>query len=193
MGFLKRQSIRLMRESWHDANELAEEMRAIFNSEEPIVFDQPITINNNTGEPAITINNGGNGPTIEINNNPTPPIQFPDYPPITIPDFPEIPPTIIYNNDGTIVDGDGEPVDQGGTVSGGGGGGFPGLVVSGSGDLYEVDVYERGTGEPPTRRFVRIMQIDEDATIPAGTGLLVARVTNGSNVFEYYSQVAVWL
>lgn len=186
MGFLKRQSIRLMRESWHDANELAEEMRAIFNSEEPIVFDTPVVINNNTSEPGITINNGGDGPTIQVNNNPGPPIQFPEYPPIEIPDFPNIPPTIIYNNDGTVTDEDGDAIDTG--AGGGGGGGFPGQVVSGSGNMYSVAVYEAGLSFSPTTRLVRQLQIHDDDTIPPGTWALIAKVGT-----TYYMQVPVWL
>lgn len=187
MGFLKRQSIRLMRESWHDANELAEEMRAIFNSEEPVVFDTPVVINNNTSEPGITINNGGDGPTIQVNNNPGPPIQFPEYPPIDIPDFPNIPPTIIYNNDGTVTDDDGNPIDKGGG-GGGGGGGFPGQVLGGSGTSYTVAVYEAGLSFAPTTRIVRQLFISDDDAVPAGTWVHV-----GLAGTSYFMQVPIWL
>jgi hypothetical protein len=187
MGFLKKQSIRLMRESWQDANELAEEMRAIFNSEEPIVFDQPITINNNTSQPGITINNGGDGPVIQVNNNPEPPIQFPDYPPITIPDFPNIPPTIIYNNDGTVTDGDGDPVDNGGGGTTTGGSVFPGKIISGASGIYQVAVYEDGLANAPVTRTVIQLSMDLSDVIAPDNWAIIGKLNN-----SYFMQFPIW-
>lgn len=180
MGFLKDAVVRLMREKWNDANELAEEITAIFNSEEPMVFDGPITINNTTDGPAITINNGSTGDTIEINNRPVPPPQFPGYPPVEIPDIPDIIQQVTINNQGNSSNT---------TIVSGGGGGFPGVVISGGpGASYQVSVYESGLAATPVTRTVTQLQIAEDATIPAGTWAMIGKVGT-----SYFMQVPVWL
>lgn len=199
MGFLKKQSIRLMRESWANANELAEEMRAIFNSEEPMEFDGPITINNNNpDQSAITIRNGGNGPTITINNQPDPPIQFPDYPPIDFPPFDGS--VTIYGSDGNITTGSSsgnqKPVTPKTTSSGGGG--VPGRVLAKTGGrIYNVEIYEKGIDNPFTQIVTaRQLRIATGETIPEGTGVIVTTLSydvGNSTITEYYFNVPTWL
>jgi hypothetical protein len=57
MGIFADQAFRLTRTKWLDANELAEEIQAIFRSKEPVKFDSPIEISNPTTDPAISITN----------------------------------------------------------------------------------------------------------------------------------------
>lgn len=179
MGFLKDAVVRLMREKWKDANELAEEITAIFNSEEPMTFDGPITINNNTDGPAITINNGSTGDTISINNHPIPPPQFPGYPPVNIPDIGGTITNVTINNQG-------QSSNQ--TVVSGGGGGFPGQIISGSGNTYSVAVYESSLSGSPITRSVRQLQIDPSATIPPDSWVMVGKVGP-----DYFMQFPVWV
>jgi hypothetical protein len=191
MGIFKKQSIRLRREKWQNADELAEEIYGILNSDEPIEITSPVTINNTTGAPGLTINqHGDTDQGMVINRFPEPPTQFPDIPPFDFPDGVGTQIVIVINGDGTISTGSGPPgtTINTTTIETGGGGGFPGVVVSGSGDTYEVDVYESGLNESPTRRTVTQLQIAEDAEIPAGTWAMI-----GSAGESMFMQVPVWL
>lgn len=193
MGFLEKQAQRLQRESWSDINELAQEIYAIFHSDGQIEFDSPIVINNTTGAAPITINHGGTGDeTIVINR------EVPANPPV--PGFPDPDDigsgdqyvTIVYA-DGTIEKFDDPPPEPEkpqrgeGEEDSGGGGGFPGEVVSGSGDTYQVDVYEGGLDAAPVTRTVTQLEIHPDEQIPAGTWALVGKLGD-----EYFMQVPVW-
>jgi hypothetical protein len=204
VGFMRDQAPRLLREKWPDAVTLAEEIFAIWTSEKPVKIDGPLEVTNDTGKPSITINQGDAGDVaITINNNPVP-----------VPPDPGLPDNvnIVENTYITNIYGDGttegfpEPpvpppgpeVPQPGTgenpiVAEGGGGGFPGKVISQtSGAVYSVAVYEQGLSESPTTREVTQLQIHEDATIPADTWTIVGTVGTGANVSRFM-QVPVWL
>lgn len=64
--------------------------------------------------------------------------------------------------------------------------GYPGIVVSGSGNTYQVQLSPMSVPVGPTVS-VKVLQIDSSQTIPAGTYLLVIQV--GS---FYYAQPAIW-
>jgi len=74
---------------------------------------------------------------------------------------------------------------EGGGSSGSGiaGKSFAGFVVGGAGASYLVELIDGPVVE------VTQLQIDENETIPAGTGVIVTAVTGGG----YYMQVPVWL
>ncbi len=65
---------------------------------------------------------------------------------------------------------------------------MPGKVVSGTGALYEMDVYPAGVEAASVRVSAVQLQIDPFEEIPVGTWTLV--VKSGAN---YYMQVPVWL
>jgi hypothetical protein len=69
MTFLKEQAIRLLRTKWNSAQELAEELFAIFNNDRPMVVDGDLTVNGK-----ITSNKDGQTTTID----PTVPDPAPD-------------------------------------------------------------------------------------------------------------------
>lgn len=191
MAIFRKQSIRLLREKWTDPQNLAEEIFGILNSDEPIEIDGPVTINNNTDQSPLTINNYSNSDDdVTINRYPDDPPDLPNYPPPPPMDTGDVI-TIHINQDG--IDRDRKPPNDPGPPTSdplpGGGGGFPGQVVSGGpGDTYTVNVYENGLNQPFAARTVIQLQIHDDATIPAGTWALIGKVGN-----EYFMQVPVWL
>jgi hypothetical protein len=189
VGLFKKQSIRLLREDWTGASELAEEIYAILNNDEPLEIDGPVTINNTTGRPPLTINQyGGDGDIVTINNRDEPPAEIPGVPPFDPGSPGDFTITIINQFGGveTGTSGDGTPPSPRPETQGGGG--FPGQVVSGDGSTYLVAVYENGLGQPPAQRSVRQLAIAEGASIPAGTWALVGKAGEG-----YFMQVATWL
>jgi hypothetical protein len=76
-----------------------------------------------------------------------------------------------------------------GRLGGGGGGGIPGEVVSGSGDTYTVTIYPNGLLGTTENVTVTQLQIDAGETIPAGTWAIVTQMGDG----EYAMVVPVWL
>ncbi len=195
MGLFRNQVGRLLRNKWPNAQLLAEELFALLSSDEPIEIDSPVIITSNTGSPPLTLRNfGSDDSMIDIVRAPPDRIDFPDIPPLTLPalDTGSITYTTIYE-DGSRESGTGdrgadEPPTQV-SVEGGGGGGFPGVVVSGGpGDSYQVNVYENGLSEAPIERTVTQLSIAADATIPVGTWALVGKVGE-----TYFMQVPVWL
>jgi hypothetical protein len=65
------------------------------------------------------------------------------------------------------------------------------VVVSGSGNEYQVDLYQNGfTGDPGPEVTVHIPQIDPDETIPEGT-VLACIHDYGTGYYE--CQVPIWL
>ncbi len=186
MAILREQSIRLLRTKWKEAQSLAEEVYAILNSDTPFTIDGPVTINNQTGGPAVTINQtNDNSQVFNVTRTDPGTPQLPGLPPLP-PATPGRRHVLIINEDGTMeydeYDPGGQPDPQ--PRSQGGGGGFPGTVVSGSGSSYRVSILtEQGTQVVDATQI----QIAADAAVPAGTGVIVAKV--GSS---YYMQAPVW-
>lgn len=77
----------------------------------------------------------------------------------------------------------------------GGGGGILGLVTSGSGDTYQVDLYANGKNSASTASVtVLIPQIADDEDIPDGTWIGgIMQVTSDAGTTEYWYQPPVWL
>lgn len=194
MGLFTEESLRLLREKWPDPNELAEEIYAILNSERPTTLPSPTTI------PAT---DAANGPLTT-------------YVPVeTAPGM-----TVIFRGDGggqVQLLGNGDMQYQAYDPTGIDPGPPPkrkikeilpaiaaiGVVVSGSGQFYQVDLYGNGLygnvlpsgvikdpvdKQDPTVTVDAIqMQIDPDETIEPGTQVLLVRVGK-----RYYMQVPVW-
>jgi hypothetical protein len=79
-----------------------------------------------------------------------------------------------------------------------GGNAFPGIVRSGSGTTYTVDIYKTGLGAGATSVSAKIIQISSTDSVPAGTGVIVVQTTRSlggtqGSVTEYWAQPAVWL
>lgn len=74
--------IRLLRENWQSLQELAEECYAVFATPQSQQLSGPITITNNTDQPAVTINQNGNAPgtVIQFSNLPPGATPLPVYP-----------------------------------------------------------------------------------------------------------------
>lgn len=195
MGFLRDQASRLIRTKWiGNADLLAEELYAIFTGDVPIVFDSPVTIINETGEPAINVRDfGDSDASIRIEKRPLPKVDLPDIPPLDDSGAGRVQIRYVYPDGDEGWEGDGgDPPDTnpgtGSPIGQEGGGGFPGVVVSGTEDEYLVDVYEGGLSEAPTQRTVTQLSIASGEQIPAGTWALVGKVGD-----EYFMQVPVWL
>jgi hypothetical protein len=171
VGFLREQSTRLLREDGWSAQGLADELFAIFNAEVPFTIDGPVVIVNTDNAPAITIDQAGPLDTVfEIRRPGIPSVQLPDIPPLTLggDDIPNgHPRDTRIGSDGFVV---------------GGGGGIPGVVVSGTGDTYQVLLRD---GRTVT---VTQLQIDPTATIPAGSAAFVTLYQGA-----FVMLVPVWL
>jgi hypothetical protein len=187
--FMPNEAERLTRERWRDVNDFAEELKAIWQNA-PVTIDGPVTINNSTGGSSMIINQGDVGDTaITINSNPIPSIE------------PGNIVTTITNSSVTNIYGDGttehfdDPPNQpalptpgdGDPVGGGGGGGFPGRVVSGSGNTYQVDVYQTSLAASPVLRTVTQLDILAGESIAPGTWVVVGTLGAG-----FFMQSPVW-
>jgi hypothetical protein len=153
MGILFDQSERLLREKWPTAQLLAEELFAIFRQQEPTQIDTPTNVNPTPGTnlPALTINNSsGNGPILTfIQGNCTASLSFDENCNLIINPVPDVdaPP-------GTIGDG----------AKTAAGGGLLGIVQSGSGSQYQVQI----AGTPTVVSATVPNNIDPTETVPVG-------------------------
>ena len=167
MGIFRDSRHRLLRTKWTTADLLAEELYALFGQDN-LEIDGPVTIENDTLDPAITI---------------------------IAHDF-EDDASIAFKRPGSTdetlgkpkgTDADGDPVDESPTI--GAGGGIPAKIISGSGSTYTIDLYQNGTGEAASDRVTATqLQILSTETIPADTWTLATKIAG-----SYYFQVAVWL
>lgn len=160
MGIFKDAAHRLLRTKWgSDADLLAEELYALFRQEE-LQIDGPVTITNETTDPAITIQLGNED----------------------------------ASNDIATVDSAGEDVPD----ATGGGGTFA-KILSGSGDTYQVGLYENGPDAAQTQAVeATCVQILATETIPVDTWVVVITIpafTVGVifNPAQYFFSVPIWL
>ena len=65
---------------------------------------------------------------------------------------------------------------------------FPGKVLSGTGDTYQVAIYRGGLSRDPTTVTVKQLQIDSAETIPVNTWATVFLLKG-----VYHMQVPVWV
>lgn len=216
MGYFKDAAIRLGRNAWTSAQALSEELRAIFNADKGMTLDGPLTINNRTDQSPLTINQFGPSDLgIQIIRR-TPP-EAPQYPDnavsvggVELPGYSPFGPTELApgsrtiltigpSGDITLVTGSDTgvtvppspvpPQNAGEPQEPQGGGGTPGVVLSGGpGASYQVRIYPDGLSSAGEVVSVTQLQIAADATVPAGTWAVVTQA-GGS----YYMQVPVWL
>jgi hypothetical protein len=161
-------SYRLLRDDWETIGlvAMAQEIWAILQT--AVTFSTGTATNNQTG----------NAPSTIYNENPVASNS----------------PIVIQNQQtgastglgaGTItLDGPGAGVTVNGQALGGGG--YPGTVVSGTGNTYQVQI-NPGSGAELKVVTVTQVQIDPTATIPVGTGVIVVLLGQ-----VYFMQAAVW-
>ena len=194
MGLWRNQAARLLRERWSDANTLAEELYAMFTSDAPVEIDSPLVVTASPGQqapPIVVRNFGQNDAGVQIQRRVPDQLDFPEIPPLPTLETGDFTVTNYYSDQapevfqnpapGGVQPGGGSPIQSGG------GGGTPGVVLSGTGDSYQVNIYPNGLAASPTEVTVTQLQIDPSAEIPAGTWALVT--TAGG---AYYMAVPVW-
>jgi hypothetical protein len=164
MAFFGTEALRMLREQWQNATLLAQELYAIFTSDQPVTVTSPVAVSG-TGNPA----------------NPAP-VQ------ITLGDNQGITVTHGANTTTFSLDNQGNLQQQTGFAGGSGqkkpiAGGLIGIVQSGSGATYQVAL--QGTGQVVT---VTQLSINASETIPAGTPVVVVQVGAA-----YQMQVPVWM
>lgn len=146
--FHNQRSRLLRRENW-TADDLAQELWAMFGPEVPLEHRGPITLVNDGENPAITFRNFGDSDAVfqvtRVENN------------------------LAGNTTTTNTT----------ITSVSGGGGIPGEIISGSGNTYQVDIYRNGLSGSATRVSVRQLQIGSGETIPAGTWTMVSQLADG--------------
>lgn len=154
MSIFKSQAARLRRAKFGDnADLLAEEIIAIFESDQPIDITSPLNITQNGNQPPITLNMHTDGVATG------PPIVFKLVGPI-VPNVP-LPP-------GT------EPLSPPPPSTGGGGNAYAGVVLNGSGATYTCTV--TGSDGIPNVVAVTMPAFSADAELAVGTPLLVLKI-----------------
>lgn len=154
---------RLLRKERWTADDLAQELWAMFGPDVPLEHRGPVTLVQDGEQPAITFRNFGDGDSV----------------------FSFRRGDVVSN---TVIEGDNIVTN---VVGGGSSTGttFPGKVVSqSSGNNYLVDTYPSGLSGSAVRVTVRQLSIASGEVIPADTWTLVAQTSDGS----YYMQVPVW-
>jgi hypothetical protein len=78
MGILKKQALRLLRETWTGPQELAEEIFAILSSDEPIEIDSPVRITAPQGSnwPPLTVRQFGQNPATIVHQGTRGPVSL---------------------------------------------------------------------------------------------------------------------
>jgi hypothetical protein len=164
---------RLLKKSW-TADQLAQELYAMFDPEAPLFHEGPIELRRRDDQPFFTLSNFAPG-DILFNVNGAGGRHYGD---------------VILGDDGLglLPEGETQLVGIGTTVQGGSGG-IPGAIVSGSGDTYQVTLYENGITEDATKTVeVKQLQITGD-DLDAGTEVVVYLGSDG----VYFMQHPVWV
>jgi hypothetical protein len=169
--------MRLMRESWTSAKELAEELFALLQSDIPLSHDAPLTLTNRNqpGQPALTVRDFSDGGLVQFvgsDGTPTGGLFIEGG-------------ELILQHQGALPTDIGEPTqprtdapddEEAPTV-------FAGTAASGSGaGPYTIDLVGGGTVA------ATVLQILESETVPSGTGVIVVRQGDA-----FYFQPAVWM
>lgn len=177
-GIFGEQVIRLRRERWRSINEFAEEMFALLNYGGPLRVGNPVTFVQTGEESPVTVVNADGDTVFNFGDDGA---DFGDFPPFT-----ELPPA-------ESPDDPDEPDTPTSAT-------FPGIIVSGSGDTYQVSIFEHGHTQPPTQTVtVKQLQIATSWTIPAGTAChVVANVVPAQGAttpatLTYSILVPIWL
>lgn len=193
-GNIIEESLRLLREKWSDIQEAMEEVYAVLNARGPGALSSPTTI------PATDAANGPLTTYVPVETAPGLNITFPGDGGGQV--------QLLGNGDMQYLAYDPGGIDPGPPPKRKVKKILPaiaaiGVVVSGSGQFYQVDLYGNGLygnvlpsgviqnpvdKQDPTVTVDAIqLQIDDDETIEPGTQVLLVRVGK-----RYYMQVPVW-
>jgi hypothetical protein len=192
------QLLRLLREKWNSPKELAEELYAMLQDGNPVETAGGLTLSNIPGVAPLTLkpSDFGTQPAISFG---------------TAADDPAIGwqaddagiafdgPAFQFN---VMDDGIPSTYDVGGNTKAPNNivnkitvkltaGGYPGKVMSGTGDTYQVQIYPTGLSGPSQTVSVKQLSIAEAAEIKAGTWTFVTKTTLDKKDF-FYMQVPVW-
>lgn len=180
------QAMRLLRENWQNATQLAEELYAIFQNTIPLETNAPLTIGPVSGTvPPLTLQTGQNGNTLMNFGRNGPLIgslQFND----------QIGGPWLYDKNG-------QPLPAPSALSGGSGGGSssPTATIAviqsgGPGTIYQAKLYSSGLSGPADSGgalfTVNALGVANDATIPANLPFLAWKVGT-----DYYFQPPIFL
>ncbi len=191
------QAVRLLRKNWPDANQLAQELYAMFQNDIPLTMTAPLTLRPPRGQPALIIVPPPlPGPLILVRNPDGTPLGGLSFGDVNLGDGPFNPtplgdlnlpsptrPTDPGNQDlywnGRMSDPrpvhHRPPRDPNAPVAAGGGA-FPGQVASGSDAAYQVAVYENGLAVGSTGTVtVRVAGLAAGQSLSAGTWLTVCK------------------
>jgi hypothetical protein len=150
MGIFRDQVSRLQRTRWGSNTQgLADELTAMFLTDDPITIDSGLNVASNNGAPPFNVTTN-----ITENNTTVPPITV-TIGGLTVPDIP-LPP-------GT------EPLAT--PSSGGAGNAFAGQVLGGSGTTYACKLYPG-----PIFKSVLLLNMSVDGTLPPGTWVMVVQI-----------------
>lgn len=184
------QSLRLLRDKWSSAKDLAMELYAMFQDNNPVETGGGLTVSAPPGvapltllpasyasAPAIRFGSHAADPAIKFNPQESPGLTFEG------PSF-----TFVYTN----PDGTPGQTDLGGkNPTAPASSSMPGKILGGKGSTYQVRVYPSGLSGKSKVVTVVQMSISSKAAIPVGTWTVV--VKNGTDKKPFYSmQVPVW-
>jgi hypothetical protein len=173
MGWYVTQAIRLRRDDWPHAKQLAEELFAMLTGDAPTASNSQAQINAPAGTPPLQLGNLSLGDSL---------VSLRGRDGNVIGD-------LVLEGDGLNFVGPGAtPAAQPARPASTGGGGIPAQIVSGTGDTYTATVYPKGLSGPTDNVTVKQLSIDPSDTIPAGTWTLVALQADG----QYVMQLPVW-
>lgn len=159
------QALRLLRTKWRNATSLAQEIYAIIsNPKIPLYTEGPIIIQRGaSGETPLQFRGFSEGePVIEIDRGDRDPIE------------------ITIGEEGFELPLEEDEIED--EQTGDGGNVFPGEVVSGSGETYQVEIIDGDTVE------ATCLGISDEDEVPAGTSVMLTAHND-----TYYFTVPLWL
>lgn len=175
---------RLLRKLWPNAQQLAEELYAMFQDDIPLSQNAPVTFSANGKLPPLRLQQYGDGPLLSLDGPGGTPLGslWPYDNPLPGGS------TLIWKK-ADDKPGAPEPAPPPGTKSTVLAGTVPGIVFSGSDGDYLVDIFKNGLAHASERVAVRQVQFAGGTTIPPGSGCMVSQAGDGL----FYMQVGVWL
>lgn len=175
MGWYVTQAIRLLRDDWPKAKQLAEELFAMLTGDAPTVSNSQAQINAPAGVPPLQLGNLSLGDSL---------FQVRGKDGALLGNF-------LLGPDGLTFQGpaaQAAPTPQ--PAPSGGGGGIPAMITAGGpGDTYTATIYPAGLSGTTQSVTVKQLQIDPSDTINPGTWTHAFLQADG----QYTMQVPVWL
>jgi len=174
MSLFGEASNRLMRTNWKSIDELAKELYALFTSNIPVRIEGGLEIVKQTGRPPLKIIDrlqpSSTDGLLALESN-------------------DQSKELTYDDLGLLSGSESDGSDLSNLISQRQvQGQIIGVIVSGTGSNYQVDLYKQGYPGPSSRVSAIQLQIDPADSVPAGTFTMVSQVGT-----QYYFQASVWL